>query len=133
MASIVSVKTGKNIFKEGDQGTSMYIVLEGLVEVFVTINGSDTVLAAMKAGDFFGEMALFRDKPRSANARVIQDVRLAVIDSKPQLEKFLSDNPLFASKMVNIMASRLAQTNDLLFQKISELSAKKMEYQKSQH
>ena len=89
MASIVSLKAGKTIFKEGD----------------------------------------FRDKPRSACARVITDVRLAVIESRAQLEKFLSDNPLFAAKMVNIMAARLANTNDLLFQKINELSAKKMEFQ----
>jgi CRP/FNR family cyclic AMP-dependent transcriptional regulator len=82
----------------------------------------------MKVGDFFGEMALFRDKPRSACARVIQDVRMAVIENKPQLEKFLTDNPLFASKMVNIMAQRLASTNDMLFEKINELSAKKNEF-----
>jgi CRP-like cAMP-binding protein len=106
----------------------MYIVLEGEVEIYVVINNQEVHLATMKPGDFFGEMALFRDKPRSACARVVKDVRLAVIASKAQLEKFLSDNPLFASKMVNIMASRLAQTNDLLFQKISELSAKKLEY-----
>lgn len=128
MASIVTVKSGKTIFKEGDQGASMYIVLEGEVEIYVVINEQEVHLSSMKAGDFFGEMALFRDKPRSACARVVKDVRLAIIASKAQLEKFLSDNPLFASKMVNIMASRLAQTNDLLFQKISELSAKKLEY-----
>lgn len=128
MASIVSVKSGKSIFKEGDHGTSMYIVLEGEIEIYVIINNQEVHLASMKGGDFFGEMALFREKPRSAYARVTKDVRLAVIDSRAQLEKFLTDNPLFASKMVNIMATRLAQTNDLLFQKISELSAKKMEY-----
>jgi CRP-like cAMP-binding protein len=128
MASIVTIKAGKTIFKEGDEGNSMYIVLEGEVEIYVVINNQEVHLATMKPGDFFGEMALFRDKPRSACARVVKDVRLAVIASKAQLEKFLSDNPLFASKMVNIMASRLAQTNDLLFQKISELSAKKLEY-----
>lgn len=128
MASIVTVKAGKNIFNEGDKGTSMYIVLEGEVEIYVVINGEEVHLATMHPGDFFGEMALFRDKPRSACARVVKDVRLAVIASKAQLEKFLADNPLFAAKMVNIMATRLAQTNDLLFQKISELSAKKLEY-----
>lgn len=128
MASIVSIKAGKNIFNEGDSGTSMYIVLEGEVEIYVVINGEEVHLATMLPGDFFGEMALFRDKPRSACARVKKDVRLAVIGSKAQLEKFLADNPLFAAKMVNIMATRLAQTNDLLFQKISELSAKKLEY-----
>lgn len=94
----------------------------------MNIKNEEISLSTMKSGDFFGEMALFRDKPRSANARVIQEVKLAVIESKAQLEKFLTDNPLFASKMVNIMASRLAQTNDLLFQKINELSAKKLEY-----
>jgi CRP/FNR family transcriptional regulator, cyclic AMP receptor protein len=128
MASIITLKPGKVIFKEGDLGTSMYIVLQGAVEIYVQINNTETHLAIMKQGDFFGEMALFRDKPRSACARVLEEVRLAVIDSRGQLEKFLMDNPLFSAKMVNIMASRLAQTNDLLFQKISELSAKKMEY-----
>ncbi|MCB1142697.1 MAG: cyclic nucleotide-binding domain-containing protein [Leptospiraceae bacterium] len=128
MASIVSVKTGRVIFREGDKGNTMYIVLEGVVEIYVNIKNEEISLSTMKSGDFFGEMALFRDKPRSANARVIQEVKLAVIESKAQLEKFLTDNPLFASKMVNIMASRLAQTNDLLFQKINELSAKKLEY-----
>lgn len=129
MASIVSLKAGKTIFKEGDFGKSMYIVLEGTVEIYVILNKQETHLASMNQGDFFGEMALFRDKPRSACARVIADVRLAVIESRAQLEKFLSDNPLFAAKMVNIMAARLANTNDLLFQKINELSAKKMEFQ----
>jgi CRP/FNR family transcriptional regulator, cyclic AMP receptor protein len=129
MASIVSLKAGKSIFKEGDFGKSMYIVLEGMVEIYVVRNEVETNLAKMGQGDFFGEMALFRDKPRSANARVISDIRLAVIESKAQLEKFLLDNPLFASKMVTIMATRLANTNDLLFAKISELSAKKMEFQ----
>ena len=128
MASIVSVKAGKIIFKEGDKGVSMYIILEGSVEIYVVLKGKEVSLAMMKVGDFFGEMALFRDKPRSASARVLQDVRLAVIENKPQLERFLIDNPLFASKMVNIMAQRLASTNDMLFQKINELSARKSEY-----
>ena len=128
MASIVTVKTGKIIFQEGDKGVSMYIVLEGSVEIYVVLKGKEVSLSTMKVGDFFGEMALFRDKPRSACARVIQDVRLAVIENKPQLEKFLVDNPLFASKMVNIMAQRLASTNDMLFQKINELSARKAEF-----
>jgi CRP/FNR family transcriptional regulator, cyclic AMP receptor protein len=128
MASIVTVKTGKIIFQEGDKGVSMYIVLEGSVEIYVVLKGKEVILSTMKVGDFFGEMALFRDKPRSACARVIQDVRMAVIENKPQLEKFLVDNPLFASKMVNIMAQRLASTNDMLFQKINELSARKVEF-----
>ena len=121
-----TVQAGKNIIREGDPGDKFYLIRQG--EVRVRRGPEQKELAILREGDFFGEMALFRDKPRSATARVTNDARLAVIDSKPQLEKFLSDNPLFASKMVNIMATRLAQTNDLLFQKISELSAKKMEY-----
>ena len=57
MASIVSVKTGKVIFKEGDKGTAMYIVLEGRVEIYVVIKEKEVSLSMMKVGDFFGEMA----------------------------------------------------------------------------
>ncbi len=130
-ASIITQKTGRLIFKEGDKGDSMYIILEGSVDIYAMAEGQEMQLAILRPGDFFGEMSLFRDKPRSASARVLKDVRLAVIQSRQQLERFLVDNPLFAAKMVTIMAGRLSKTNVLLIQKVNELAAIKLEYQTS--
>ncbi|MCE9500464.1 MAG: cyclic nucleotide-binding domain-containing protein [Leptospira sp.] len=129
MAAKLTLPSGSPIFKEGDQGNAMYIILEGVVEIYFTINRQETKLATLRKGDFFGEMALFRAKPRSASARVIIDADLASIDSRQQLERFLVKNPAFAAKMVTIMATRLANTNEMLIEKINETSAKQIEYQ----
>lgn len=107
----------------------MYIVLSGMVEVFFTHKNTATRLALMKKGDFFGEMALFRAKPRSATARAVMNTELASIESKQQLEKYLLSNPEFAAKMVRILADRLANTNELLISKLNEITTKEIEYQ----
>lgn len=128
MPSTVSLKSGETIFREGENENSMYIILEGCVEIFFTIKQKETRLAVLKKGDFFGEMALFRAKPRTATARAVLETELAIIESKQQLEKFLIRNPAFSAKMVSIMVTRLANTNELLIEKINETSAKEIEY-----
>lgn len=58
------------IFQEGDEGTEMYIVLEGKVRISKFIpGGGEEALAILDRGDFFGEMALVDGEPRSADAR----------------------------------------------------------------
>jgi CRP-like cAMP-binding protein len=107
---------------------AMYIIIKGKVEIFFTVNKSVTRLALMSDGDFFGEMALFSSRPRSASARCLADTELAVIESKQQLENFLIKNPKFSAKMVSIMADRLAKTNDLLAESMESKSAVQLEY-----
>ncbi|GBF51903.1 cyclic nucleotide binding protein [Leptospira ryugenii] len=126
--SKISIPAGQRIFKEGELNNSMYIILQGNVEIYFTVNNSQTRLAIMKPGDFFGEMALFSSKPRSATARTITSAELAIIESKQQLENFLVKNPKFAAKMVSIMADRLARTNELLISSMEKSVAKKIEY-----
>ncbi|MCC6275516.1 MAG: cyclic nucleotide-binding domain-containing protein [Leptospiraceae bacterium] len=128
MPSTINLKSGEIIFREGESENSMYIILEGCVEIYFTIKAKETRLAVLKKGDFFGEMALFRAKPRTATARAVLDTELAVIESKQQLEKFLIRNPAFSAKMVSIMVTRLANTNELLIEKINETSAKEIEF-----
>jgi len=126
--SKLSVPAGKRIFAEGEMNNAMYIILQGNVEIFFTVNNSQTRLAIMKPGDFFGEMALFSSNARSATARTITVAELAVIESKQQLENFLVKNPKFAAKMVSIMADRLARTNELLITSMENAVAKKIEF-----
>lgn len=126
--SKITITANRQIFKEGEMNNSMFIILQGNVEIFFTVNNSQTRLALMKPGDFFGEMALFSSNPRSATARAITNCELAVIESKQQLENFLVKNPKFAAKMVSIMADRLAKTNELLISSMENAVAKKIEF-----
>lgn len=126
--SKLTISANQRIFKEGELNNAMFIILQGNVEIFFTVNSSQTRLAIMKPGDFFGEMALFSSNPRSATARAITACELAVIESKQQLENFLVKNPKFAAKMVSIMADRLAKTNELLITSMENAVAKKIEF-----
>jgi len=62
-------KADENIFWEGEPGVGIYIIQEGAVRIYKTLpDGSDKELAILKNGDFFGEMALLDESPRSASA-----------------------------------------------------------------
>jgi CRP/FNR family cyclic AMP-dependent transcriptional regulator len=61
---------GASLFQEGDEGTEMYIILEGRVMISKYIPGAgEEALAILERGDFFGEMSLIDGEPRSADAR----------------------------------------------------------------
>jgi signal-transduction protein with cAMP-binding, CBS, and nucleotidyltransferase domain len=62
--------SGASLFQEGDEGTEMYIILEGRVMISKFIPGAgEEALAILERGDFFGEMSLIDGEPRSADAR----------------------------------------------------------------
>ena len=105
------------IFKEGSLDKSMFVVLDGSVKIYVERNGSELELAVINKFDFFGEMALYRNRPRSAFAKVLTDCKLVVIKNQLQLQQFITENPSFAGKMMVIMGNRLAIANDLLIEK----------------
>jgi CRP-like cAMP-binding protein len=63
----VSVKEGDTIVKQDEAGDCMYIVVEGEVRVLHHRGGREITLATLKAGDFFGEIALVDSGPRSAD------------------------------------------------------------------
>ena len=85
---------GHVLFNEGDSGDKMYIIKTGSVEV---IRGSATV-ATLKEGEFFGEMALVSDLPRTATIKVTGDVELLVLQ-KEEFRHLLESNPSIASKV----------------------------------
>src|ERR671932_32365 len=69
---------GAFVFRQGDAGDAMYLVEGGRVRVFVVDDdGEEVTLAELADGDFLGEMAIIEGKPRTANACVLEDARLA--------------------------------------------------------
>ncbi len=116
IASEESYRLGDVIFKEGDAGGALYLILEGKVRISREVSGmGEEALAVLGPGDAFGEMALIDEFPRSADARVHERCRLLVI-SKDALEDLLFLNRDLAYEIlwnfVKILSSRLRETND---------------------
>lgn len=116
----VQFKAGETIFREGDLGTEMYVVQQGTVEIVKLFLAQDQQLAVLEKGDFFGEMALLEDLPRSATARALSDVRLLSINGAT-FDQLLRDNSEIAVRMMRKLSRRLRET-DRLLQQLSDSS-----------
>ena len=107
-------KAGAVLFRTGDEGDAMYIIEQGKIRICVqTKDGHEVTLTELRRGDFFGEMALLDGKPRSADARVAEDARLAVL-SREHFLSFVGGNPNVALEMLTALTNRLRHTDELL-------------------
>lgn len=116
IASEQSHRLGEVVFREGEAGSALYLILDGKVRISREVSGmGEEALAVLGPGDAFGEMALIDDFPRSADARVHERCRLLVI-SKEALEDLLFLNRDLAYEIlwnfVKILSARLRETND---------------------
>lgn len=71
---------GKTIINQGDIGEKFYIIKAGLVEVFTSKDSTEKRLAQLGKGDYFGEIALVKDIPRTANVRTLTWIRVLTLD-----------------------------------------------------
>jgi len=116
-ASQMFVKFGKRfpagtvLFHEGDRGEEMFILQSGKVKISKKIRGVEKTLATLEKGEFFGEMAILNDKPRSATAETIEDADMLVIDRKT-CETLLRSNVEIAIRFIKRLADRLRETNE---------------------
>ena len=107
-------KSGDELFRAGEEGDAMYLIEEGKVRICMRAkDGQEVTLTELNRGDFFGEMALLEGKPRSADALVAEDARLAVL-SREHFVSFIRDKPNVALEMLTALANRLRHTDELL-------------------
>jgi signal transduction histidine kinase len=115
MAETVSFPAGQLVLREGDSGDSLFVVLDGELEVTKRQGSQDVLLALYKPGQFFGEMALLEQAPRSASVRTLQESRLLVI-SQAAFQTLLSCSPAAPLKILHTVTSRLRSTESALIQ-----------------
>jgi signal transduction histidine kinase len=115
MAEIASHDAGELVLREGAPGDSLYVVLEGELEVTKRQGGQDVVLTVYEAGQFFGEMSLLEQAPRSASVRALRESRLLVI-SQAAFETLLSRSPSTSLRILNTVTFRLRSTESMLIQ-----------------
>jgi len=104
------------LFKEGDEGDRCYIITGGEVRISKFIpNIGEEALAVLKPGDYFGEMALIDNFPRSAHAIANSDVELLSIH-KTELDKILIMDRDLGYKLLwaftKTLSKRLRETNE---------------------
>ena len=113
------VERGTLIFRQGDAGDAMYLIERGRVSIYIVDeDGAEVTLAELARGDFFGEMAIIEGKPRAANARVVEDARLATL-ARADFHAYVRRHADVALAMVGAIAERLRRTDDLLRRRVS--------------
>ncbi len=114
----------KTIVEEGAPGDYMYIISEGRVKVTkLSGDGREKILELLDVGDFFGEMSLFDDAPRSASVKAMSDVRILAL-ARNDFLRLLSSSPGLALSVIQELTRRLRQVDEqassLSFQRVKE-------------
>lgn len=102
-------QAGKTIFRQGEPGDRMYVIVEG--EVRLTIN--DQQLAVEYAGGIVGEMSLIENTDRSATASALTDCVLAPLDMSA-FKSLVAREPQFAIQVMQVLSRRLRLANEIL-------------------
>lgn len=112
---IVKVAAGETVFSEGDVGTDMYVIQSGTVEIVKRVKDALKSLSVLEKGDFFGEMSILEDVPRTADAIAKTDVELVRINQST-FDEMLRHNGEIAVRMLRKLSRRLRETTAMLEQ-----------------
>jgi len=104
------VPKGAVIFRQGDAGHEMYVIAEGRVRLTIGTGGHEKEINVLGAGEFFGELSLLSDAPRSATATALDDTVLLCI-GRDVFTMLVQDDLDIVFRMFDIQGRRLSQTN----------------------
>jgi CRP-like cAMP-binding protein len=103
-------KKGEQICLEDSEGNEMYVIISGKAIVYKNIDGNRINLASEEDGDFFGEISLLINCPRTATVEAVEETEVMVLSKTSLIDKIVSD-PRFALKMATTMAKRLEEAH----------------------
>jgi len=115
----IKAQPGKTLFHEGDIGDKMYVVLDGKVMISKYIPGAgEEALAFLERGDYFGEMALIDNQPRSADAKASKEGAVLLAIPREVVEGLLDMRKVSSQRLLTILcklvAKRLRELNEKL-------------------
>ncbi len=110
----VALTRGTVLFREGERGDRLYVVLDGKIKLGITsTDGRENLLAILGPAEMFGELSLFDPGPRTATATALTDTTLAGL-GHADLEHWLAGRPEVASALLLALARRLRRTNEAM-------------------
>ena len=101
---------GECVVREGDEGSTMFVVLSGRLQVLGNRDGSEVPLAVLESGDIFGEMALFEKARRSSTVRAQGEARVMTLDKRTLLRR-IKEDPLVALNLIEMLCHRIRHLN----------------------
>jgi len=100
---------GEILFKEGETGSEMFILLEGELQVFK----ESRIIAVIRGGDYVGEMAIIETKPRSATVLTMAPSRLLVV-TREQFQEYLARQPQSLVSMMKTLSGRIRKDTEVI-------------------
>ena len=95
------------IVNEGDEGNSLFVIQSGSVKAFLSDeNGREVVLSTQGPGEYFGDLALFDDEPRSASVMTLEPCKVMII-TKAQLREAIAEDPEIGFSLLHGLAKRV--------------------------
>ena len=129
-ASMDSVKIAKGsiLFKEGDDGEHLYVIVDGKLKLGTSSgDGRENLLSILGPGEMFGELSLFDPGPRTSTATAVTDAKLLSL-SHEKVIPWLKQNPEVSLQLLTRLSQRLRRTNeavgDLVFSDVPGRVAK---------
>ena len=105
------VEAGRVIFKEGEPGDTMYIIQKGRIKITKRVDNVEKILMVLGKGDFFGEMALIRNTPRTATATAVDTCELLAFNRDGFLS-MISKNSNIAMNIIEKLCIRLEKADN---------------------
>jgi len=99
------------VFFENEEGDFFFMIVEGRIKVTILgDDGREIILSVLGPGDFFGEMALLDNEPRSATAIAAEETELLCLH-RNDLQTVLTDNKAILTSFIKVLTSRLRKAN----------------------
>ena len=126
----LELQRGDVLFQSGDDSSDLYIVTRGRIAIGNrSFDGRESLVALMESGDLFGEMPLFSNDGRSAEARALEESAVVVIPYQP-VKDLYDENPSLLWRVVEMLVSRLKSTDialaDTMFLDVTGRTAKRL-------
>jgi len=126
----LDLQRGDVLFQSGDESNDLYIVTRGRIAIGNrSFDGRESLVALMESGDLFGEMPLFSNDGRSAEARALEESAVIVIPYQP-VKNLYDENPSLLWRVVEMLVSRLKSTDialaDTMFLDVTGRTAKRL-------
>ena len=109
----VNFAVGQEVCHQGDQGDTMYVILDGTADVLIDTEGGQISVAEMKRNSFFGEIAILCDVPRTATIKAKEPLSTLKI-TKDMFYRLVAEFPQMAVEIMRELAHRLEDTNEKL-------------------